>query len=186
MQNKNKQWKPIKGYEGSYEVSDMGDVVGLDRFVNNGKRIIHRKGKVMTKITHRKGYEKVPLSKIENGKTKQKAFFVHRLVAIAFIDNPENKEQINHKDGNKVNNCVENLEWVTNSENMKHAKINNLNLKARGESHGMSKLNSLKVAEIKNRLKSKELNKDIANIYGVHTSTVSDIKRGKIWKHVII
>ena len=85
----------------------------------------------MTKITHHKGYEKVALSKIENGKTKQKAFFVHRLVAIAFIDNPENKEQVNHKDGNKFNNCVENLEWVTNSENMNHAKINNLNLKVR-------------------------------------------------------
>jgi hypothetical protein len=186
MQNKIKIWKPVVGYENSYKVSDAGDVIGLDRFVQNGNRIIHRKGKVMNKTIHHKGYEKVSLSMVENGKTKQRAFFVHRLVATAFILNPENKEQVNHKDGDKLNNCLENLEWVTNFENMEHAKRNHLNLKAKGESHGMSKLTTIIVSDIKNRLAKNELNKDIAKIYGVDPTTVSDIKRGKIWKHVAI
>jgi len=107
-------WKDIKNYEGLYQVSNLGNVRGL-RFINNivNKEKIHG----ISITTQNSGYLKVMLYK--DGKPKN--VMVHRLVAEAFIDNPENKKQINHKDGNKHNNCVTNLEWCSKSENMRHA-----------------------------------------------------------------
>lgn len=81
------------------------------------KQIINTKKGLIKKQQVSKGYLKVKLNK----NSKSKWFLVHRLVAQAFIPNPENKPQVNHKDGNKFNNCVENLEWNTNSENQLHS-----------------------------------------------------------------
>lgn len=100
-------WKPIEGYEGIYEVSDQGRV----RNVKRGGRLLS-----CVKVAH--GYLCVSLYK--DG--KQRMLLVHRLVALAFIPNPENKEQVNHKDLDKTNNTVGNLEWVTRDENLKHAE----------------------------------------------------------------
>ena len=177
-------WKSVVGYEGFYEVSDMGNVRGLDRVVSRGAVAMKRKGKMMNFSLHHKGYRKASLSKVENGISKQRAFFVHRLVASAFIENPNYKNQVNHIDGNKLNNCVENLEWVTNQENIDHAKRNNLLNKVNGEKHGMSKLSSETVKDIKMRLNLSQSNKMIAAIYGIDPTTVSDIKRGRTWKHI--
>ena len=103
-------WKDISEYEGLYQISNLGRVKSLPR--KNSKRIINKEIiKVFTKLPN--GYLKVGLSK--NGKTKY--YFVHRLVAETFIDNPENKPCINHKDCDKKNNCVDNLEWCTYKEN---------------------------------------------------------------------
>lgn len=105
-------WKPIKGYEGLYEVSNLGSVKSLARKTTSGKhRVCHQ-----TKC----GYISVGLWK--NGAKKQ--FLVHRLVADAFIPNPNNKPQVNHIDENKSNNRVDNLEWCTNLENHRHGTIN--------------------------------------------------------------
>ena len=98
-------WKPISGYDGLYEVSNIGNVRSI------------KKGIILKPATNKFGYQIVGLSK--NGKRKEGK--VHRLVAKAFIDNPDNKKQVNHKDGNKKNNSVDNLEWVTNQENVIHA-----------------------------------------------------------------
>ena len=101
-------WKDIKGYEGLYQVSSLGRV--------------KRRNKLLRLNTNTYGYKHVTLSK---GNVKKTAV-VHRLVASAFIENPLGLPQINHKDGNKSNNAVSNLEWVTPKENNRHAITSNL------------------------------------------------------------
>lgn len=109
--------KPIKGYEGYYEVDQLGRVFSVDRVIlveDNGRK--YNKplaGKQMKQTMHDKGYKMVSLTR--DGKTKLK--FVHRLVAEAFIDNPDNLPMVNHKDEDKTNNFLENLEWCTASYN---------------------------------------------------------------------
>ena len=105
-------WKPIKGYEGLYEVSSLGRVKSLQRIDNNNHSL---KEKIM--IQHNKyGYQTICLSK--HG--KHQYFRVHRLVAQAFIPNPNNYTIVNHIDENKQNNCVDNLEWCTQKYNVNH------------------------------------------------------------------
>ena len=107
-------WKDIKGYEGFYQVSDLGRVKSLERDVFNSRGIVyHLKEKILVPNLDRGGYTNVGLYK--NG--KRKFMLVHRLVALAFIPNPENKSQINHRDEVKTNNVVENLEWCSAQEN---------------------------------------------------------------------
>lgn len=103
-------WNHIKGYVGLYQVSDKGRVKSFPRKFTHKEEVI-----ILPNISDR-GYALVTLCK--NGKTKH--FQVHRLVAEAFIDNPDNKPQVNHIDGNPLNNCKENLEWVTAQENIRH------------------------------------------------------------------
>lgn len=101
-------WKDIKGYENLYQVSNTGKIKSLERYGNsksNGKFLI--KEKIRKTTTTTAGYEYVVLA--NNGKNK--TILVHRLVAETFIPNPENKKCVNHKDENKSNNNVENLEW---------------------------------------------------------------------------
>lgn len=111
------EWENVVGYEGLYMVNRRGDVVSLDRLkgqFGSGRRV---KGRIMTQRKNHKGYKTVHLSKQGKGRW----VLVHRIVAKAFIENPLNKPQVNHIDGDKENNCVENLEWVTGSENARHA-----------------------------------------------------------------
>ena len=113
-------WKSIQGYEGLYEVSNLGNVRSLDRKVNQANGTIgNYKGKILKGETDNRGYKRVRLSK----NNKAKKFQVHRLVALAFIPNIENKPFVNHIDENTSNNNVNNLEWVTGCENMRHGTI---------------------------------------------------------------
>lgn len=102
-------WKDIKGFEGLYQVSNLGRVKSLKKDI------------IMKPSKHREGYLYYILRK-----QGRKTFKAHRLVAITFIPNPESKPEVNHKDGNKKNNSADNLEWLTRSENAIHAKENNL------------------------------------------------------------
>ena len=107
-------WRPIKGYEGLYEVSNLGRIRSLDRITNyaNGEKHLW-KGRIMKPAKNKNGYLICDLHK----NSKRKTFNVHRLVAQAFIKNPDNLPVINHKDEDKTNNCVDNLEWCTYSYN---------------------------------------------------------------------
>lgn len=101
------EWRDIKGYEGLYQVSNFG-------------KVRSDKGNLKAQFKNRQGYFRVQLYKNNKGKH----FSVHRLVALAFIPNAENKPQVNHIDENKENNIFTNLEWVTQSENHNHGTIN--------------------------------------------------------------
>ena len=112
--------KPVKGYEGYYEVDQFGRVFGLERIikVNDNGRNYEKPiaGKQLKQSMHTKGYKTVSLTK--DGKTK--TLFVHRIVAEAFIPNVDNLPMVNHKDEDKTNNFVENLEWCTNDYNINY------------------------------------------------------------------
>lgn len=107
-----------------------------------------------------------------------KMYFVHRLVAEKYIPNPGNKPQVNHKDGNKLNNSVDNLEWVTNQENRDHAVKNSLHLQ--GEKCPWSKLTQKAVDFIREH--SEYSSKELAEIFGVSVSHVREIRKGRSWK----
>lgn len=110
-------WKEIEGYNGLYEVSDVGDIRSLDRIIIRENHLLTLKGVNKSAKVNNRGYLSTTLCK----NSKYQHFAIHCLVARAFIPNPENKGYVNHKDGNKLNNSVSNLEWVTMSENNKHA-----------------------------------------------------------------
>lgn len=141
--NDNEKWLPIKGYEIYYEVSNMGRVRSKTRTISDNRctRIFHEHMLTPTKHNGKQPYYYVSLSK--NGKIAKQ--FVHRLVAEAFIENPLHKEQVNHKNGNVLDNRVDNLEWVTNSENTQHAydtflnSKNQLRIEYNGEIHSLRK-----------------------------------------------
>lgn len=152
-------WKPIMGYEGLYEVSNLGRVKSLDRMVINYRGSFIRKGEIKAICNLSKGYKGVLLCK--DG--KQKTHKVHRLVAEAFLPNPDNLPQVNHKDEDKTNNRVENLEWCDNKYNINYShskKIISINI-ITGE---CKKYNSLTEA---------------TDISGVHKGSISKVLNGQ-------
>jgi len=162
----------IKEYP-NYEVSELGNV-------RNKKR------DSILKTKDNNGYRQLKLSK--NGVNKM--YSVHRIVAEAFIPNPENKPCVNHKNGIKSDNRVENLEWVTRSENDIHAyklglKTVNKNPNY-GSKNGNSKLNEIKVKEIREKyLSGRYTQQKIADEYNVSQHTISGIVLNKIWTAVV-
>lgn len=113
-------WKDIAGYEGKYQVSNLGRVRSLDRYSWNGYKYWLQRGKILKASSQKSGYLFVTLSKA--GKTKP--YRVHRLVAQAFIPNPNGWPQVSHKDEDVTNNKVENLEWCTAEYNINYGNHN--------------------------------------------------------------
>lgn len=112
-------WKDIRGYEGIYQVSSAGRVRSLDRTVHfSDGRFRKYKGQILKRESRTSSGYKQCILKV-NGFSKYA--YIHRLVAQAFVNNPENKPEVNHINGNKLDNTAENLEWVTASENDYHA-----------------------------------------------------------------
>jgi len=169
-------WKDIAGYEGYYQVSSFGRVKSLKR----AKR--RAKDKVLVQWDNKKGYL---ICNLHTPHTKKITPKVHRLVAQAFIQNPENKPEVNHIDCNTKNNRVSNLEWVTSSENQKHA-IKHNGRSYIGENCPAHKLTEKQVLEIRSikRVKKQPSYKEIAKRYGVGYGSIAGIRQGISWKHL--
>lgn len=170
-------WKDIEGYEGLYQVSNLGRVKSLDRLGATGYKL---KGKMRKLWYIKQGYQRVGLNK-DSHKIN---YLVHRLVAQAFIPNKENKPFINHKNGIKDDNGVDNLEWCTDEENQSHAIKHGLNNNI-GELSGRAKLTKQQVIQIRKKYKTgKYLQKDLGAEYDVATNTICQIITRKYWKHI--
>lgn len=175
-------WKDIIGYEGLYQISNLGRVQSLDRFIKRKRfSITLREGKELKQTITAAGYLSITLS---NNKIKT-TFLVHRLVAIAFIPNPENKPDINHKKGIKTDNRVSEIEWCTKSENLTHAYKIGLREVVNGIKCHYSKLTEKQVLEIRELYANSNLNyNSIALIYYVKEQTISSIINKKTWAHI--
>ncbi len=175
------EWRDVPGLEGKYQASSLGRIRSLDRLVPTcygAKRTV--RGRVLSSRPGASGYVRIP----------PKVFgtqFVHRLVAMAFIPNPHGLPVINHIDGNKANNRVENLEWCTQADNLRHAHRTGLargmDLK-KGDLSIASKLTSAQVSVIKRCLKEGHRSIDIAREFGVVKGTIAEIKAGRSWGHI--
>lgn len=165
-------WKVIKGYEGLYQISNYGNVK-------------NKKGKLLKLRKDKYGYSIAYLYKNRIMKCKK----AHRLVAQAFIPNPDNKPQVNHINGDKTDNRVENLEWCTNGENIRHSWENNLHKKVFGSNHA----NAVKIKQYDpqgNFIKewgsiveaSKYYKTTLSNIWGCLNGYHKTAK-GYIWKY---
>jgi len=175
-------WKDINGYEGLYKVSNYGNIISLERLVLvMGKPLRKLREKIRLQTITQYGYKSIILRK--NGMSK--IILVHRIVATAFIENPFNKPQVNHKDGIKDNNHAENLEWCTAKENIIHSFLDNKRVPTRGQNNFLSKLIDSEVFEIKKLIESGIPKPEIAKRYNVTERTIRDINNQKTWKHII-
>lgn len=176
-------WEWVKGFEGVYKISNWGNVKSANRNIKHYRGgLSFRAGQVLSINLDKYGYPKVTLQKAG----RRKYFTVHRLVATAFIPNPDNLPQINHKDGDKTNNFVDNLEWCTDEDNKKHAHTTGLidYSKNSGENCYTTNLTNKIVLEIRNKMDSGVRNKDIEKEYNLGRSTVSRIKTRKSFKNI--
>lgn len=165
-------WKDMIGYEGDYQISSFGRV----RSVKFGKTTIRKP------FICGKGYLAIDLCK--NCKVKKK--YIHRLVAEHFIDNQFNYPEVNHEDGNKLNNTRNNLSWVSGRLNMKHAR-EKLGFDQNGENSKVSKLKEKEVRKIIELYKSGGYSfRELAQKYKIASSSISNIINKVTWKHLKI
>lgn len=165
------EWREIPGWEGLYEVSNMGNVRSLDRRCSSGKFC---KGQILAKRYDNSGYTQVGLCRSSTVKWMK----VHRLVAMAFLPNPENKPQVNHLNGIRDDNRLGNLEWCTCSENHRHA-FDVLGKKPSRSTLGKPAWNrKLNEEQIKAILADTRSQSKIAKDYGVCQQTISNLKNG--------
>lgn len=176
------EWRDIPGYEKLYKVSNYGRILAERTITSQGRRINQI---VMAQDTDKDGYKKVGLRKC--GKSKK--FFVHRLVATAFIDNENDYPVINHIDGNPANNRFDNLEWCTVKYNVNFGdRAKKYSAKTRGEKHYNSILTEHDVLIIRETYIPGDPNYGqaaIARKYGVSRGTIESIVRNKSWKYLL-
>lgn len=166
-------WKDVAGYEGLYQVSNLGRVKSLSKIIQGIGRGFPRKTKekILTPCRTGTGYYFVNLS---NGTICMR--LIHRLVAECFLDNPENKSDVNHKDGNKLNNNVLNLEWATRSENITHAFATGLSK----PHHNQTNKKRVIISNHKGDTNTFQSIADAAAYIGVSRSGVSRVCIGKL------
>lgn len=163
----NEVWKEIPNFE-KYEASSLG-------------RIRNRKTlRVLKTFVNNMGYERVGIRDSKSAKTA----YVHRLVAMSFIKNSLNKSDVNHIDGNKLNNELSNLEWASSSENNQHARDSGLH-SGIGETHYLSVLTESDVKNIRKIYSERNISQNkIAIMFNVSHGTIWAILNGKTWKNI--
>lgn len=181
----NEIWKDIKGYEGIYQVSNLGRVKALERVWYSGRNGCTKRTKpehiMKYRLAKNTGYCLLKL--VKNG--VEKHVLVHRLVAETFIPNPNNLPEVNHIDGNKENNCVDNLEWCTEKENISHATENKLRV-IDGCNNWQAKMSPKDIAFIRNNYKPRDKEfgrKALSKRFGCNVSVISNILARKTYKN---
>ena len=174
-------WKDVPGFEGIYRVSNLGMVRSLDRVKKDGRRMY---GRIRKPHRDSCGYMLVQLYK----DNEKKHYSIHRLVALAFIPNPDNLPQVNHKDEVRDHNTVDNLEWCTvlYNQNYGHRK-ERTSSSSRGEKNARAILTEKQVKEIRNTYipGDKQFGiRALSNRYGVKYVTIQKIVQHRIWKHI--
>jgi len=167
----NERWLPVVGYEGIYDVSNLGRI----RRMKKGPGALV--GRILKESLGDCGYMDVGLHKDGSQHTVK----VHRLVSAAFLGECPDGKEVNHRDGVKPNNAATNLEYVTQSENALHAYRNGLKVAVHGERHGSAVLTEEKVHEIRRRLLAKETQASIAKRFHVCRATICHISTGRNW-----
>jgi hypothetical protein len=186
-------WKDIIGFEGLYQISSLGRIKSCERLARARHGMIRIKEKIL-KLSVVKGYPYITL--LKNG--KRVGFSIHRLIATAFIERIEGKTHVNHINGIKSDNRIENLEWCTHAENMRHAIEKGLKCNIRSDNYNeilksgrflpgsknrSAKLCEKQVSEIKNSDRSITA-VIIVKDYNISAGIVRRIRRGEIWKHI--
>lgn len=160
-------WKDVLNYDGLYQISNLGNVKSFHRI----------KTRILKTSCDTNGYKVVVLSLRGVNKTKT----IHRLVAIHFLDNPENKPQVNHINGIKTDNHIENLEWNTASENLLHAHKIGLKKGVFGEKNKRSKLKEHQIIEIRKNIKDGISQSEIAKKYNISKTSIYKIASNENW-----
>lgn len=174
-------WKDIQGYEGQYRVSNLGRVLSLKWSGKHGK---HPDGMIRKQRTDAFGYKYVNLS----NHCHHKRMSVHRLVAMAFIPNPDNLPQVNHKDEIRDHNTADNLEWCSVEYNQQYGhRRERASISSKGENNSRAKLTEKDVIEIRKTYIPGDKDfckRRLAEKYGVTYVTITKIVTGQIWKHL--
>lgn len=166
------QWKPIVGYEEYYAISDHGRVMRIK--ASTGTRV----GKIVKPVKNRRGYLTVALSV----KQQRVRHYIHKFVMNAFVGIRPDGYEVNHKDGNKQNNALGNLEYVTSSDNKRHAFATGLKIPTRGSLAGRAKLTWEQVREMRALFATGRYTKvELSAQFGVHEATIGKIVNGQRW-----
>ena len=174
------EWKNIPEFEG-YQASSLGKIRGIDRFKKGRSGLRLTRGQELKQVLNKKGYPEVRLRK--NGTHTR---LVHKLVASAFLVKSEGYTQINHINGIKTDNSVLNLEWVTQSQNQKHAYKLGLQPSRAGEGNGRTTLTDEKVTVMKELYNSGKTIVDISKTMNVNISIIRNIIYGRTWKTNVV
>lgn len=169
------EWKTIPGYEGIYQASNLGRIRSLPRKNRRGNKISPR---ILKLISHRQGYLRVHLFKGDSSMT----FQVHRLVMMTFVGDGKGYE-VNHRNGNPADNRLENLEYVTRLENVRHS-IDVLNRGLIGNRNGRAKLTETDIPKIDSLLEQGMCHRKIACIFNVSETSIRNVYHRTYWKHI--
>jgi hypothetical protein len=174
MNNTIEVWKVIEDFP-EYAVSTLGQVKRIQQSYNKPR------GKLLRPALTKDGYLRVSLSKNK----KHKSLLVHRLVALAYIPNPDTLPEVNHLNGIKTDNSVENLEWCTHKRNMRHAEDSGMMAHPIGERHKLSKLTEDNIKLIRSMYSTGCYTKmDMGKLFGVTPENIACITKRQTWAHV--
>jgi hypothetical protein len=176
-------WRDVVGYEGIYEVSNIGRIKTVKRVVTrtNGWDFTVKE-RILKPATDVYGYKRVSLSNMDKGKTHK----VHRVVAQAFLKSIDGKNEVNHINGIKDDNRAENLEWCNRSENVEHAFKNGLSIPRRGSKVHTAKIDEWMALTIKTLLGAGYGPAKVSRMCDVSRNICKDINRGRTWNHIKI